>query len=736
MENKRKIALFVEGIHCAACVARIEKEISSLEGVESASVHLPTSTAFVSYDPSRVSEDAVKSAVKSAGYKVLNVSESAESAYSAASAGMLKESFRLSVKFWSAFVLSLLILTADYFQFSGYTKWILATVIWAWCGSHFHAGMMRSLRSKAADMNTLVSLSTSTAYFYSIAAEFLRGSIYGHSRWEDVAVLITFINLGKWLEIRSRQSSGRSITKLLNMAPKFARVIVSGGKEIIVPVAEIKSGDILSVRPGEQVPVDGIIEKGFSSLDESLLTGESVPVDKEPSNAVYGGTLNKTGALEIKAVQVGAEMALSRIVRAVHESQSTKPHIQRMADKTAYYFVPAVFILAVSAGVVWAWFGPAPKIQFSIAVFISVLAVACPCALGLAVPMALVVGIDRGAGLGVLIRNAEIMEKAGSVDTVILDKTGTLTEGKPRVSGIYPAGADAELLLRCALAVEEKSPHPFAEAVTRMAKERNVTPPAIEHLVFFPGRGIKAESREGTIRAGSMTWLKEEGIEAPQEAGTQEGSVINVSLKRQWLGYFTVSDTIKPSALHMAAELEKMGIEPILVSGDKKQPVESIAVQAGIKQYHYEIMPEEKAKIVGRLQSRGRKVAFVGDGFNDAPAISKADVGMAFNSGTDIAAESADIILMRNDMRAVMDAIGLSRAMQRVIKENLFWAFIYNILLIPLAAGAFYPLWGVMLPPYAAGAAMAVSSVSVVWNSLKLRRWGQLDRWTAGQRGG
>lgn len=720
----RKVVMPLEGVHCASCVARIEESLTSLDGIRQASVHLPTRTAFVTYDPARVSPDRIREAVESSGgYKVLQISTSGGGSDETVLLSLQRETAMFASRFWAAFWLTLGLFLTGYFQFSSYTVWFLTTVIWGWCGFHFHSGMFRALRSGTADMNTLVSLSTSAAYFYSAADVLFPSAVAGPAQWHEVAMLVTFINLGRWLESRSRSKAGYSVAKLLKLAPRFARVL-SEGREEMTPVEEVSPGQIILVRPGEQIPVDGVVRGGASSVDESLLTGESVPLDKVSGDRLYGGTLNKTGALEFAASQVGEDMALSRIVRAVRESQASKAPVQHLTDKISSYFVPAVFAVAVVSAMAWLWTGPQPRSFFALNAFVSVLAVACPCALGLAVPMALAVGLDRAARAGILIRNADVMERVGNIDTVMLDKTGTVTEGKLKVSGIYPARGEESVLLKYAVMAEEKSEHPFAEAVRVLAKERNIPALAAESMEAVPGRGIIARYEGETVRAGRLSWLRDEGIKAESPAGTkgEAASLIGVSAGSRFLGYLSLSDTIKPSAKEAADGLFKMGMEVILVSGDRKTAVEDVAARAGIKRSYSEVLPEEKARIVSDLQASGKRVAVVGDGFNDAPALSRADIGMAFSSGTDVAIESSDITLMRQDLSAVRDAISLSRAIRAVIRQNLFWAFIYNLILIPLAAGAFYPLLKITLPVHFAGAAMAMSSVSVVVNSLRLRK--------------
>ena len=719
----KKAVVPLEGVHCASCVARLEDGLGTLPGMARVSVNLPSKTAFLSYDPALAGQKAIEDRIAELGYKALAFSESAALAENTA----LKELEREKAMFLRRFVLGLVLtsfLLLDFvFGFSPYSMLVVAGLAWWFAGKHFHQGFSAALRARTADMNSLVSLSTSVTYFYGVFVTLFPGAAgHYHAQWHEVGMLITFINLGRWLEARSKSKAGEAVAKLFKIAPKFARRF-RDGKEQSVPVDEIVPGDLLLLRPGEQVPVDGRVASGASALDESLLTGEAVPVEKEAGARVYAGTINKTGALEFTAEGVGEDTVLMKIIKAVEESQAEKSAVQHLVDRISAWFVP--FVLLAAAGSAGAWLYYGADAARAVSIFAAVLAVACPCAMGLAVPMAVAVGFGRAASAGILIRNADVLERVSGVDVVIFDKTGTVTEGRLRLEGLKPQGSEKDFL-RLLVSAEDKSEHPFAEAVRERAREAEVKAMPTYSFEAVPGKGVRARLAEGEILAGSLKWFDELKATVPAQARAEikasPDSMLLVSLDGNFKGYAVLTDAVRPEAAGLVKELVAMGIEPVMASGDRQAVVAHAAGLVGIKTWHAEVFPEEKRQIVMRYKALGKRTAMVGDGFNDAPALSEADIGMAMRSGTDVAAQASDMTLMHNDLRSVITAVRISKSIRRVIKQNLAWAFAYNIVLIPLAAGAFYPSLGLVIPPSAAGAAMALSSVSVVMNSLRLKR--------------
>ncbi len=721
----KKVILPVRGMHCASCVAKVEGAVAALPGVADVSVDLPSRTVSVAFTPSpRLEVRDIRRAIERAGYDVLGETESRAAAESLSLLSRNEEQAELFTRFqWSA-VLSVPLMASHALDLSPYTELLLAIPLQVWGGWHFHKGLWRSLMRRGADMNTLVSLSTWAAFLYSVYVVLLPETLPPAARqtqWDAVAGLITLVTLGRWLEAKTRGKTNEAIVKLMRIAPKTVRVRRSGA-ELTVPLADVAVGETILVRPGEQVGLDGSVVAGASTVDESLLTGESLPVEKAPGSGVWGGTINKTGALEIVVSRPGSESALARIVEAVRASQATKPRIQRFADRVASWFVPFVMLIAAGSAVLWATYGPEPKVLYALSALISVFAVACPCALGLATPLAVIAGMGRAARLGIYIRNADVLEDVAKLDVVLFDKTGTLTAGRPSVVDEVLVSGTREELLAVALAAEQRSEHPFAAAVVAHAKAAGAAAPPVEAFEAVPGRGVKVQCEGRSVRAGSLSWLKEAGVTIPAERFQESaGSVLGVAVDGSLLGAFILADTLRPSARAAVSALKSMGLEVYLLSGDRNAAAYAVAEQAGIKTVFAEILPEEKARIVGRLQAEGKKVAMVGEGFNDAPALSRADIGVALATGTDIAIEAADMTLMNPDLGTLAAAISLCQRIRRVIWQNLFWAFAYNLMLIPVAAGAFYS-WGIVLQPRYAGAAMALSSLSVVFNSLRLRK--------------
>ena len=723
-ENLRKAVIPLEGVHCAGCVERVERGLSGMPGIRRVSVHLPSRTAFLTYDPALVTAEGITLKIAELGYKALAVSRSPVKAENIAGAELEREKNQFLKKFLISLAVTGFLAIGGILDSSPYTMMIAAAFAWGWCGSHFHIGLIRSFKARVADMNTLVSLSTSVTFFYGVFITVFPAVIskHYHAQWHEVAMLITFINLGRWLEASSKSRAAAAVSNLLKIAPKFARRVREGREEQI-PAEEILPGDIISLRPGEQVPVDGAVISGFSAIDEALLTGEARPQEKSPGSKVYAGTINKTGALEFSATGVGEDMVLMKIIKAVEESQAAKTSTQRLVDRISAWFVPFVLLTAFTALGFWLYY---TDISRSVNVFAAVLAVACPCAMGLAVPMAIAVGFGRAAGLGILINNGSVLERISKVDVVIFDKTGTITEGRLKVSKLRPWRITEEEFLKLLLSAESKSEHPFAEAVRLYSEGRVPVYEAPSAIEIVPGKGIIAQLKDHKIKAGSQKWFREEGVELPAEPLAElrdgDGSLLLLSDNGRFIGYAALSDSIRPEAHGLVRELAAMGITPVIASGDRHAAVSAAAGTLGIKEFYAEVFPEEKRQIVLRHKALGMKVAVVGDGFNDAAALAEADIGIALRSGTDIAVKASDITLMRNGIAGVAQAVKLAKIIRKVIMENLLWAFAYNIVLIPLAAGAFYPVFGLTIPPYFAAGAMALSSVSVVMNSLRLKR--------------
>ena len=727
----RRVVLPVKGMHCAACVTKVEGALRALDGVRAVSVDLPSRTVSVEYEPvpGKLEGRHLRRAIEKAGYDVLGESESRSEAESLSLHHQQTEQSALLRRLQGAALLSLPLVFAHWLNLSPYTALLIAVPVQVWGGWHFHQGLSRSILRRRADMDALVSISTWAAFFYSAYVVLFPETLPPAARatqWDAVAGLIVFVTFGRWLEWRTRGKTNEAVVKLMRLAPKTARVI-RGGREEVMPLAEVRVGDLVRVRPGEQLGTDGLVVEGSSTVDESVLTGEALPVEKAPGSRVWGGTLNKNGSLDVKVTRPGDESALARIVEAVRESQATKPKIQRFADWAAARFVPFVLALAVLVALAWLRWGPegGARVVLALTCSISVLACACPCALGLATPLAVVAGIGRLAEMGVFLRNAEILEVVGDLNVVVFDKTGTLTEGKPRVAGAIVLRGKESDMLAWAYACEERSEHPFSHAIIARAKELKVAARSVDSFEALPGRGVLVRSGAHAVRCGSLTWLREEKVRIPQDDVTrfsEAGSLLGVAVDGELLGAFRMEDTLRPSAPAAVKALQDMGLEVYLASGDRNAAAYRAAELAGIGTVFAEVRPEEKADIVRRFQAAGKKVAMVGEGFNDAPALAHADVGIALAAGTDVAVESADMTLLSPDLMSLARAIRLSRQIRRVIRENLAWAFVYNLLLLPIAAGALYPRFGLLLRPEHAGAAMALSSISVALNSLRLRR--------------
>lgn len=729
------------GMSCASCVEKIEKALKASDGVVSASVNFATEKAAVSYFPTMTDLGELLGVVRDLGYGAETIE--AEEDILERDERLKKEEFsRLRSHFIFAASLGVLVLVGSILEFSPlvpgflknhFTLFILATPVQFWSGGRFYRGALAAARHKTTDMNTLIAVGTSSAYIYSVAVTFFPGFFesmgLGTVVYFDTAtVIIALILFGRMLEARARGRTSEAIKKLIGLQAKTARV-VRDGVEADIPTTEVQPGDIVIVRPGEKIPVDGMITEGRSSVDESMITGESIPVEKNPGEEVIGATINKTGSFRFRATRVGRESTLAQIIKLVEEAQGSKPPIARLVDVIASYFVPGVIGAAVLTFLVWFFFGPEPAFTRAMLAFIAVLIIACPCAMGLATPTSIMVGTGKGAENGILIRGGESLETAHKLTTIVLDKTGTLTKGEPSVTDVVAVGVDMsrEKLLYYAASAEKGSEHPLGEAIVKDAETRRVELIAPIDFEAAPGHGIKATVGDTVVLVGNLKHLRDNGIETRVLEGvgeklSAEGKTpMFVAADNAAAGVIAVADTLKEYSQEAVGTFRKMGLEVVIITGDNKRTAEAIGAELGVEKVLAEVLPEDKAGKVRELQGEGKVVAMVGDGINDAPALAQADVGIAIGTGTDVALEASDITLIGGDLRSIVTAIALSRATIRNIKQNLFWAFFYNTMLIPVAAGVFYPFYGWTLNPMFAAAAMALSSVSVVSNALRLK---------------
>jgi Cu+-exporting ATPase len=746
VSDAERVDLGVTGMTCAACARRIERKLSKVPGVHRAGVNFATSRATVEYDPQATGVRQFVETIKDVGYGTTDADD--EDATREAHAAEYRETRR---KFVVAAVLSLPVLLIAMshgripFLDGAWTNWLqmlLTTPVVFYCGAQFYKGAWISLRHRAADMNALIATGTGAAYIYSVAAtlapRFFSNASHMHAPpvyFEAASVIIALILLGRLLESRAKGQTSDAIRRLMGLQAKTARVI-RDGVEVDIPVEAVVPGDVVTVRPGEKIPVDGELTEGASAVDESMLTGESMPVEKTVGDRVYGATINRTGLFRFRATRVGKETALQQIVKLVREAQGSKAPIARMADVVSGIFTPVVLCIAIVTFVVW--FIAAPdETRFTTALvnFVSVLIIACPCALGLATPTAIMVGTGKGAEHGVLIKGGESLETAHKLQTVVLDKTGTVTKGEPVLTDVVTAdgedeGAAVDELLRLVASAEHGSEHPLAAAVVRGARERGLSLSSVSDFKAVAGQGVEAsvEGRRvllGNARLMSASGVSLEGFEERAERLAAEGkTTMYVVLDGRFAGLLAVADEVKAESAEAVAALRRMGVEVVLMTGDNRRTAEAVARQVGVERVLAEVLPEDKAGEVRRLQQDERRVvAMVGDGINDAPALAQADVGIAIGTGTDVAIEAADVTLISGDLRGVVTAIALSKATIRTVRQNLFWAFIYNVVGIPVAAGLLYPFTGWLLSPIIASAAMSLSSVSVVANSLRLRRF-------------
>ena len=729
-----ELTLAIEGMTCASCVRTVEGALEKVTGVSDASVNLANETARVRFAQGSVAVPELVKAVKAAGYGAREREAGSEERERVARlAELARTRRRLIVSLVlasAAMVVSMaphVISGIEHADWRAYLLFALATPVQFYAGWPFYRTALAAARHRQTNMSTLVVVGTTAAYGVSVAATFVP-SVFFAARlephqflyYETSAVIIALVLLGRYLEARARAHTSDAIKKLVQLGAKTARVRRKGGEEVEIPITDVKVGDVVIVRPGEKIAVDGMIIAGSSAVNESMITGESIPVEKTTGSEVIGGTLNTTGAFRFRAMRVGEQTVLAQIIRLVEDAQASKAPIQRLADTVSSYFVPAVFAVATLTALAWLLFGPEPRLTYALTAFVAVLIIACPCAMGLATPTAIMVGTGRGAEHGILIKSAEALERAGKVRAIVLDKTGTLTEGKPHVTDVVPLDGLGEAeLLQLAATAERQSEHPLAQAIVDAALTRGVTLGDPDHFEALSGHGVRAVVAGHEVLVGSARHVGADG--AGSDLAAQGKTTVHVARDGQAMGVIGIADTIRPSAREAITQLRRLGLEVVMMTGDNERTAAAIAAQAGIERFFAGVLPDAKAGYVKQLQGEGKRVAMIGDGINDAPALAQADLGIAIGSGTDVAIETGDIVIIGGDLRAVPRAIGLSRKTVRTIWQNLFWAFAYNVALIPLAAGVFYPFTGWLLAPTFAAGAMALSSVTVVTNSLRLR---------------
>ncbi len=753
------ISIGIVGMHDASSITQIEEGLKRTSGVLSASVDLATGSAIIKYIPGLADLNKIKNEIKKLGYDTFDTSgvKSDKSEDSKAGkeeidenqAAREKEYKTLMKKFIFAAVLALPVIFFSYptvwnlpeqFQMGSETLrliWvamsILSLPVMFWSGSQFYTGAWAGIKNRSANMNTLVATGISAAWLYSFVATYFPG-VFPSAELADqffdvIFVVVALVILGMALEIRAKGKSSEAIKKLMGLQAKTARVL-RDGNEIDLPVEEVVLDDIIIVRPGEKIPVDGVIVDGSSSIDESMITGEAIPTEKNVNDEVIGSTINKTGSFKFKATKVGKDTTLSQIIKLVEQAQSSKAPIQKIVDKVSGYFVPGVIIIAILTFVVWYVFGPSPTLVYALITFVTVLVIACPCALGIATPISLMVGVGKGAENGILIRSGDALETAQKLDTIVLDKTGTITEGKPSLTDVITAnGFTEEDVLMLSASVEKSSEHPLAEAIVNGAKDKSIKLKDAQNFNAIPGYGVDAEIDGRNILLGNIKMMEKFQIDLGEleEKSTRladDGKTpMFVAIDNKAAGIIAVADIVKEDSVEAIIQLKKLGLEVVMITGDNTRTANAIAKQVGVDRVLAEVLPEDKALNVQKLQNEGKIVAMVGDGINDAPALAQADIGLAIGTGTDVAIEASDITLIKGSLKGVVLAVQLSKATMKNIRQNLFGAFFYNGLGLPIAAGVFYPFFGLLLSPLLAGAAMAFSSVTVVTNANRLRNF-------------
>ena len=729
----KKINFSILGMHCSSCVNTIEQEVKKIDGIKNISVNFAMQKAFVEFEEDKLTQEDIFKAIKKAGY---------EPTFEDKKAKKRDEIKSLKIKFILALIFSLPLMyfamtsafiPKAFIKHLSLIQFILATPVVIIGYEFFTRGIFSIYKTKRANMDTLIALGVSAAYIYSVVAAiniWLGNQNFSHKSlyFEIAAFIITFILLGRYLEAIAKGKTSEAIKKLMGLAPKTA-IVIKDGKEKKIPISDVKLDDIIVVRPGEKIPVDGVVIEGHSSVDESMITGESIPIEKEKDSQVIGGTINKTGSFNFKALKVGKDTVLSQIIKLVEQAQSSKAPIQKMADLIASYFVPIVLVIAIFSFGLWFFLGK--SFVFSLTIFIAVLIIACPCALGLATPTAIMVGTGMGAQMGILIKGAEALQKLKKINTIVFDKTGTLTMGKPKVTNIVPYHKSDNEILTYGASLEKKSQHPLADAIVEDAKNRNLELKEISNFEEISGKGAKAKIGEENILIGNPKFIKENNVDISSaqldiDHLMNEGkTTLILVINNKVVGLIGIADVVKVHVKEAILKLKTIVDHILMITGDNKKTAHAIGIKSKIEYEDIiaEVLPEDKAKEIKKLQQKNLIVSMVGDGINDAPALAQADVGIAIGHGTDVAIESADVVLMKDDIRDVYIAIMLSKYVIRKIKQNLFWAFFYNVAAIPIAAGILYPFTGFLLNPMIAAVAMAFSSVSVVTNSLLMKSY-------------
>ncbi|MDX9695891.1 MAG: heavy metal translocating P-type ATPase [Bacteroidales bacterium] len=724
----------VEGMSCASCAMSVETMLSSINGIKTVSVNYANKLALVEYDNSQTSESELKNAISQIGYSlVLDQEEN----YLQNEENELRKLQKAKLKAYLSILLTIPVFTIGmFFHHMPFGNWIMllfSIPVVVWFGRDFFIIAYKQTMHRSSNMDTLVALGTGSAFLISLFNTFFPSFLISrglepHVYYEAATVIISLILLGRFFEEKAKSKTSQSIKKLLGLKVKSA-IVIRNGSELTIPIDEVIVGDLVIIRPGEKIPVDGRIIKGYSMVDESMITGEPIPVEKTVGATLIGSTINKTGSFTMVAEKVGKDMVLSQIIEMVKNAQGSKAPVQKLADKIAAVFVPIVISIAILSALVWFFFGPEPSSTHAFVVLITVLIIACPCALGLATPTALIVGIGKGAENGILIKNAESLEKANNLDVVVLDKTGTITQGQPTVQEIIwlKSNLKQEEIIAEIVAIEKKSEHPLAESIVNHF-EKDKHPLSLDKFESLTGRGISASVNKNSYLIGNYRLIKESGITIEKEQsyfnqyGFTAQTHIFVARNNELIALIIIADKIKANSQKAIRLLQKMKIKVHMLTGDNEATARSIAMEAGVDFYKAELLPADKLNYIKNLQEQGLKVAMVGDGINDTPALAQANIGMAMGNGTDIAIESADITLVKGDLEKIVAAIKLSALTLQTIKQNLFWAFIYNVIMIPVAAGILFPVNGFLLNPMIAGGAMAFSSVSVVLNSLRLKR--------------
>ena len=739
--------LKLRGMSCAACASNIEDAIRTVPGVSESAVNFGAEQATVTYDPQKTDLNEIQAAVTEAGYAASPLLEQAIGEDETEKADRLAESRALQRKIILGGGISILLVLGSLSAMTGLSlpipavlanPWfqlVLTAPVQFWCGFSFYGNAWKSFKRHTASMDTLIALGTSAAYFYSVFATvfpniLINQGLMPEVYYETAAIVITLILLGRWFEHRARGQTSDAIRKLIGLQAKTARII-RNGQELEVPIQDVQINDVIVVRPGEKIPVDGEVVEGVSTIDEAMVTGESLPVKKQVGDQVIGATLNKTGSFKFRATRIGADTVLAQIVKLVQQAQGSKAPIQRLADRVTRWFVPVVIAIALLTFVLW--FNVMGNLTLALITTVGVLIIACPCALGLATPTSVMVGTGKGAENGILIKGAESLELAHKLQTIVLDKTGTLTQGKPTVTDFVTvqgiANGNELKLLRLAATVEHRSEHPLAEAVVRYAQSQAVELSEVKDFEAIAGSGVQGKVGDRWVQIGTERWLTELGIDTQPLRSHQTRlealgkTVVWLAIDGKMQGLMAISDALKPSSASVVRTLQRLGLEVVMLTGDNQQTAEAIAREVKISRVFAEVRPDQKAAYIQKLQSEGKRVAMVGDGINDAPALAQADVGIAIGTGTDVAIAASDITLISGDLQGIVTAIQLSRATMRNIRQNLFFAFVYNVAGIPIAAGILFPVFGWLLNPIVAGGAMAFSSVSVVTNALRLRNF-------------